>query len=54
MKKRKVNRAKRHDPSCRNNGSCPYCRSSRTHSNLRRTPAAPGETLAPDGAYGAT
>ncbi len=37
---RKTNKAKRHDSSCRNNGSCSYCRSNRTHANRRRDVSA--------------
>jgi len=56
MKKRKINRAKRVSNSCRNNGACPYCQSSRTHSNKRQ--ASPLSTrkeveLAPDSATSA-
>ena len=39
MKSRKTNRAKRHDPGCRNNGSCACCRGNRTHANKRAEPA---------------
>lgn len=35
MKKRKTNKAKRIDRSCRNHGTCPYCTNSRTHSNKK-------------------
>ena len=38
MKKRKINKAKRVDSSCKNHGSCPYCRNSRTFSNKKREP----------------
>lgn len=31
MKNRKTNRAKRIDPSCKNHGSCPSCKSNRLH-----------------------
>ena len=31
MKKRQINKAKRVDHTCRNNGSCSYCKSSRLH-----------------------
>jgi hypothetical protein len=31
MKKRKVNKAKRVDHTCRNNGTCDYCKGSRLH-----------------------
>lgn len=38
MKHRKINKAKHVSNGCRNNGSCEYCRGSRTHSNRRREP----------------
>lgn len=38
MKTRKINRAKHFDHGCRNNGPCAYCRSSRTHSSVKRAP----------------
>jgi hypothetical protein len=41
--KRKTNKAKRTDGSCRNNGSCAYCRSSRTHATRKRIAAARDE-----------
>lgn len=31
MKKRKTNKAKRVDSTCKNNGSCSYCRGNRLH-----------------------
>ena len=31
MKKRQINKAKRVDHSCKNNGTCGYCKSSRLH-----------------------
>lgn len=40
MKKRKSNISKRHSRSCRNNGPCAYCRSSRTHGTRIRLLAA--------------
>lgn len=38
MKTRKSNKAKHICTSCSNNGTCPYCTSSRTHSNRKRQP----------------
>lgn len=38
MKSRKINRSKRVSHGCRNNGSCPYCRGSRTFSTRRQEP----------------
>lgn len=40
MKHLSVDRAKRVDRSCRNHGSCPYCRRSRTRCAARRIEAA--------------
>lgn len=37
-KYRKTNKAKRVDPGCRNNGSCPICTGNRMHSNKVREP----------------
>ena len=31
MKKRQINKAKRVDHTCRNNGTCDYCKGSRLH-----------------------
>lgn len=31
MKKRKTNRAKKVDKTCRNHGSCPYCQQNRLY-----------------------
>ena len=37
---RKINRAKRVSRQCRNNGQCPWCRSSRLHgANVRKQAA---------------
>ena len=45
MKTRKINRAKQHSSSCKNNGGCAWCRNSRTFSNRKREPiVAPNET----------
>ena len=38
MKSRKINKAKKYCGGCGNNGSCDYCRSSRTYSNEHRAP----------------
>ena len=35
--------AKSFDTTCRNHGSCPYCRSNRQFSNLRRKPIEDNE-----------
>lgn len=35
MKQRKINRAKRIDPSCRNHGTCPHCRGNRLYQAQR-------------------
>lgn len=45
MKHASVDRAKRVDSGCRNHGSCPYCRRSRTH-NLSVTEQATREAMA--------
>lgn len=37
-KRKRYRRAKAVDRSCRNHGSCPYCRSNRLHANKRRKP----------------
>jgi hypothetical protein len=34
--KRSINKSKRHSRSCRNNGPCDYCRSSRTHATRKQ------------------
>ena len=39
MKKRRTNKAKQVDNSCKNHGSCPWCKGNRTHSNRKREPA---------------
>jgi hypothetical protein len=31
-------KAKAHDTTCRNHGSCPWCRENRTFANKRREP----------------
>jgi uncharacterized protein (DUF983 family) len=38
-KRRKYQKSKRYDRSCRNHGSCPYCREGRLFSSKRRLPA---------------
>ena len=35
-KRKSYRGSKRCDKSCRNNGSCSYCRSNRTHKNNKR------------------
>ena len=35
MKKRKTNRAKQVDSSCRNHGDCPWCLGNRTYSTKK-------------------
>ena len=45
MKTRKTNKAKTIDPSCKNHGSCPWCRGNRTHANRRAEPADLSEQM---------
>jgi uncharacterized protein (DUF983 family) len=40
MKKRKVNKAKRVDNQCGNNGNCPHCRRSRLYQVNKETQKA--------------
>lgn len=35
--------SKRHDRTCRNHGSCPYCAAGRRHRARRQEPAPKGE-----------
>lgn len=41
--KRKTNKAKQFDHSCRNHGTCAYCRSNRTYATRKRLAAAQDE-----------
>lgn len=36
--KKPYRKSRAFDKTCRNRGSCPYCRSNRTHANRKREP----------------
>jgi hypothetical protein len=40
--------SKAFDPSCRNHGSCPWCRNGRRHKNIRRCPIHDSKPLDPE------
>ena len=49
MKKRQINKAKRVDHSCRNNGTCNYCKGSRLHQAQKAMVSAAEQELEAQG-----